>query len=122
MEKNSTYNKELGNKGEDIACSFLKNKGFEIIKKNFRFQRLGEIDIIVRKGNLIIFVEVKSRKTPYFGGTLYSINKRKKNTIKKIAAHFLSSHPDLYTKDHMYRFDMISINNNAVDWIEDIFR
>ena len=122
MNVESTYKKDFGKKGEDTASSFLIKNGFDIIKKNYRFQRLGEIDLIARKDNLIIFVEVKNRKTPYYGGAPYSINKRKKETIKKIAGQFLTANPSLYTKDFIYRFDLISVNNGRVEWIEDIIR
>ena len=71
-------NKALGNKGEEIASSFLVEKGFELLKRNYRIYRVGEIDIIAKKENLIIFVEVKTRNINHFGGALYSITQRKK--------------------------------------------
>ncbi|MDY6968666.1 MAG: YraN family protein [Spirochaetota bacterium] len=120
--KNSTDNREVGRKGEDIACDFLKEKDFEIIKRNYRFQRAGEIDIIVKKDNLIVFVEVKNRKTSDYGGALYSISNRKKRTLRKIAYHFLSAHPQYHSKDFLYRFDLISIFNGKIEWIDDIIR
>ena len=54
------YNRRLGNAGENMACEILEIKGYMIIKRNYRC-RSGEIDIIVRRGNEIGFVEVKSR-------------------------------------------------------------
>jgi len=113
---------QTGREGEDLACVFLEEKGFEIIKRNYRYKRLGEIDVIIRKGNLIIFIEVKSRNSSIYGGALYSINKRKKRIIKKIALEFLTSHPDLYSKDYIYRFDLISILDGKIEWVEDIIR
>jgi putative endonuclease len=121
-EKNTGYKKNLGNLGEDIAASFFKSKNFEIIERNYRFGKIGEIDIIIRKHNLIIFAEVKNRNSREFGGAYYSITERKKRTLKKVAGHFLHTHPYLYTKDITYRYDMIAIDAGKVEWIEDIFR
>ncbi len=121
-EKNSGYRKELGDKGEGIAASFFKKNGFEIITRNYRFGKIGEIDIIVRKGNLIVFAEVKSRNSGAFGGAYYSITEKKKLTLKKVARQFLHTHPSFLSKDITYRFDMIAIDNGKAEWIEDMFR
>ncbi|MDZ4205618.1 MAG: YraN family protein [Patescibacteria group bacterium] len=56
---NRTEKRKLGDIGENIACDFLKGKGFEIIERNY-LRKWGEIDIIARKSNLIHFIEVKS--------------------------------------------------------------
>ena len=121
MEKDKC-NIEIGRKGEELACTFLESNGFEILYRNYRYQRVGEIDIIAQKSDLIVFVEVKSRNYPSYGGALYSISNRKKATFKKIASQFLASHTNLYSKDNIYRFDMISIVDGKIEWIEDMFR
>ncbi|MBN2403163.1 MAG: YraN family protein [Spirochaetes bacterium] len=121
-EKSSGYRKDFGDKGEEIAASFLQKNGFEIIIRNYRFSKAGEIDIIARKGNLIIFAEVKSRNSGSYGGAYYSITEKKKQTIKKVARQFLHVHPAFFSKDMTYRFDMIAVDNNRAEWIEDIFR
>ena len=121
LEKNS-YKKDLGDKGEGMAASFFINNEFEIIQRNYRFGNKGEIDIIVRRKNLIIFAEVKSRNSGEYGGAYYSITERKKKTLKKVARQFLHTHPALLSKDITYRFDMIAIDKGKVEWIEDIFR
>lgn len=115
-------NKNLGKKGEERAAAFLKERGFEIVERNFRYRKIGEIDIIARRDNLLIFVEVKSRNTPSFGGPLYSITRKKKSTLKTIASQFLILNPEYSLKDIICRFDMISIINGRIEWIEDIFR
>ena len=122
MAKSNTYKKDFGKRGEDIACSFLADNGFDILKKNYRFSRFGEIDLIAKKESLIIFVEVKSRRTGHFGGALYSINKRKQITIKKVAQQFLVANPDIYSKNYTNRFDLISIEDSRAVWHKDIFR
>ncbi len=115
-------NKTLGQAGEERAYSFLEDHGFTIIEKNYSFSTAGEIDLIARKDNLLIFVEVKTRSTEKFGGARYSINPRKRRTIRRVANQFLQTHPDFYTKEITCRFDMIAIENNVLEWIEDIIR
>ena len=56
---NRTIKRKLGDIGENIACDFLKNRGFEIIERNY-LRKWGEIDIIAKKAGLIHFIEVKS--------------------------------------------------------------
>lgn len=115
-------NKDLGKKGEVRAAAFLRERGYEIVERNFRYRKIGEIDIIARRDNLLLFVEVKSRNTPTFGGPLYSITRKKKNTLKIIASQFLLLNPEYSSKDIICRFDMISIIDGEIEWIEDIFR
>ncbi len=114
--------KDLGNKGEQKAVSFFESNGFEILGRNFRCGKLGEIDIIAKKDNLIIFAEVKSRNSLKFGGAYYSVSEAKKQTIKKVARSFLTSNPEFYSKDFLYRFDLVAIENGRINWIEDIIR
>ena len=54
--------KDLGDLGEKIAEDFLKNKGYRILDKNLRYSNFGELDIIAKRGNDIVFFEVKTRK------------------------------------------------------------
>ncbi len=53
---------KLGEKGEELAVRFLKKKGYKIIKQNYK-TRIGEIDIIARDGNALVFIEVKTRES-----------------------------------------------------------
>lgn len=122
MRKNRSNNIALGREGETIAASFIENNGFEILKKNYRYKNIGEIDIIAKKDNLIVFFEVKTRKKLSYGGGLFSINERKKLTLRKTASHFLTEYPDLYKKEITYRFDLISIHEGRIDLIEDFIR
>jgi putative endonuclease len=114
--------KDLGETGENRAAAFLDEKQFNIITRNFRSGRSGEIDIVAQKGYLIIFAEVKYRMSDAFGGALYSISNKKKRSLKTTAKAFLYRHPEFDRPEFTYRFDLISIGNNSVDWIEDILR
>ena len=106
-KQNSTYKKQLGNQGEDIAATFLTNKGYSIIKRNFKLGKSGEIDIIAQSNNIIIFVEVKTRTNYKFGNPLEQISLRKRNNWKKTAEEFMFNNNIL---NQECRLDLITID------------
>ncbi len=116
------HNRDFGSEGEDLAAVFLEKNDFSIICRNYRFGKYGEIDIIARKEDLVIFVEVKHRGTERFGGALYSISAKKKSSIKTAARAFISASPDYDRRGITFRFDLISIKGDSIEWIEDMFR
>jgi len=116
------YRIRLGQNGEDYAVDFLTKKGFAIIERNYRYRNSGEIDIIARKDNLLIFVEVKKRRTAQYGGALYSLSSRKKKSMRFVAEQYLNNHPALNIKEITCRFDMVALEDQKINWIEDIFR
>ena len=79
---------EIGKLGEDIACDFLIKNYYEIIERNFKC-KMGEIDIIAKEGNELIFVEVKTRAQNEFGTPADAVNKRKKSHIYHVAEYYL---------------------------------
>ncbi|PHR30556.1 MAG: YraN family protein [Desulfotalea sp.] len=95
----------LGQKGESIAAIYLKNKGYSIVKTNYRCN-WGEIDLIARDGNVLIFVEVKTRTNNNFGGPTAAVDLRKQQQISKVAHHYLVTH---HKDDIDARFDVVSI-------------
>ena len=95
----------LGKQGEDIAALFLKDKGFEIISRNYR-QKSGEIDIICFDRDTVVFVEVKTRKTTQYGDPLEAVNRRKQHQISITALDYLSRHNLL---DKPARFDVVGV-------------
>ena len=97
-------NRDFGNKGEDLACEYLLNNGYEIIERNRHFSKLCEIDIIAKLKNKIIFVEVKTRKTNNFGNPLEAITKSKYNNIKTGVLTYLKEN-----KISNYQIDVIGI-------------
>lgn len=107
---------------EDIAVNYLRNKGYKIIDKNFSVPKIGEIDIIAKKDDWIIFVEVKARKKTYYK-PYESINKSKIKRIIKTSAIYLKKYN---TKYNGIRYDVISIeenekNNYNLEHIENAF-
>lgn len=114
--------REYGTGGEDIAATFLEEKGFTILHRNFHLGRQGEIDIIARTGDLVVFVEVKRRRSDAYGGPLYSVGSSKKRRMRRIAEGYLRANPLLDKGAIMYRFDLLSIENGSIEWVQDISR
>ena len=96
---------ELGKKGEEIACIYLENRGYKIIEKNF-FCKLGEIDIIVKQENTVIFIEVKTRKNKKFGNPAEAVNKRKQIHMYNVAKYYILIKG---LRNIQLRFDVIEI-------------
>ncbi len=79
----------LGKKGEELAIGQLKAGKYKILERNFKC-RLGEIDIIARDGNTLVFIEVKTRATRDFGGPAAAVNDRKQRQLSKVALVYLN--------------------------------
>lgn len=94
----------LGKKGEALAVSFLRKKGFKIVEKNYRTV-FGEIDIIAKDKQVIVFIEVKTRSDNAFGYPFEAVNTRKREKIRKVALSFLKK----YKRELPVRFDVLSI-------------
>ncbi len=98
---------ELGKIGEQLAVDFLLAKGYEIITRNFVFQK-AEVDIIATYGNMIICVEVKTRNSEFFGDPQEFVTKGKiKNLVKAMDAFVIENEIPLET-----RFDIIAVLKN----------
>lgn len=118
----SGVKKDLGRWGEDRAAEYLQEQGFEILCRNYRNGRYGEIDIIAAKGPLLVFAEVKTRSCEYYGGPLYSISGRKKATLRRCAMRFLMENGKYNNRDILCRFDLLYHEGGEFFWIEDIIR
>jgi putative endonuclease len=95
---------ETGLKGEQIAENFLLNKGFTILHRNWRFEKK-EVDLIACKGDLLVFIEVKTRKSSLFGFPEEYVGAKKQGLMRQAAEAFIGEYPQYST----IRFDIISI-------------
>jgi len=95
----------FGRRGEDIACAELERRGYIILDRRFRTRR-GELDIIARDGQVVVFVEVKARADGSFGTPLEAVSWRKRQRIGQIAAAYLLQKR---LGDVSCRFDVVSI-------------
>jgi putative endonuclease len=95
----------LGRTGEDLACAYLRRKGYEIVARGYRLFR-GEIDIIARDGGTLVFVEVKTRADEEFGRPEEAVTPSKQRQVRRIAQGYLVDHPG---GESGCRFDVVSI-------------
>jgi len=111
---------ELGKKGEKLAVEFLLKRGYEIVSRNFIYQK-AEVDIIARKGNILAIIEVKTRSTPDFGNPQEFVKAKQIQNLVKAVDHFVDEH-DL---DVEVRFDIVAIIKNkagtSIEHLEDAF-
>ncbi|MBI5755180.1 YraN family protein [Candidatus Peregrinibacteria bacterium] len=95
-----------GKIGEDIATSFLRSQGYEILDRNFRFGHK-EIDLIVEKDEWLVFVEVKMRRTLDFGYGEESVTGEKRKHLLSAAAEYLKNRGHNTSRE--WRFDIVAI-------------
>ncbi len=105
MESNNK--RSLGLAAEDMAAAFLQNLGYVIIKRNFQFGKVGEIDIICSDAETLVFVEVKGRRSSNYGSPESSITPRKKQQIRRVAKAYLHIKGIL---DVECRFDVVAVD------------
>lgn len=101
----SRYNLNFGRSSEDAAAVFLKNKGYKILRTNYRV-KFGEIDIIAEEASAICFIEVKSRVNCSFGHPKEALTPRKREKISRAALAYLKENRLL---NRSARFDVLSI-------------
>jgi putative endonuclease len=113
--------KELGDEGEEIAAQRLEANGFIIIERKFR-SKVGEIDLIATKGQLLVFCEVKSRRSLVYGLPVEAIDKGKIRHIRRTASWYLTQKMRIKRlfDDFDIRFDVIEVVFVSKDEGEDI--
>ncbi len=99
-------NVKKGKEGEEMACKYLKSRGYKIITRNYR-TKSGEIDIIASKKNTLVFVEVKLRYGEMFGDGFDAVNESKIKKLRKTAEFYLYNNK---IENMDIRFDVISID------------
>lgn len=111
--------RQVGAKGEKLATSYLTNQNHKIVAANYHYRRLGEIDIITLKNNILHFVEVKTRKNNIYGFGYEAVNNGKLAKLLKTAQVFMASSK---YKDYSYQLDIISItlSDNHLEYYENI--
>jgi len=100
-------NRMFGSKGENKAIEYLLNQGYKILCQNYRAGRIGELDIIAKDGETLCFIEVKTRKSKYFGRPMESVDRRKLNHILKTIDYFVMENP--HVNKYNMRIDVIEI-------------
>ena len=114
----------VGSDAEQFADKFLKRQGLATVTRNFRC-RLGEIDLIARDGDAIVFVEVRYRASNRFSGAGQTVDIHKQRKLIRTAALFTAMRPKY--ANCVMRFDVVAIDadehgKKTIDWIKDAFR
>ncbi|MCS6936451.1 MAG: YraN family protein [Candidatus Bipolaricaulota bacterium] len=106
-----------GEDAERLARDFLRQQGYEIIAERYRW-RGGEIDLIARDGNFLVFIEVRSRSRELFGLPEETVTLRKQRKILLTAQHYLARHPTPLP----VRFDVVAISGGHLRLYKDAFQ
>lgn len=114
MEMNKRY---VGKEYEQKACEYLIQQGYEILERNF-YCKAGEIDIVAKHQEYLVFVEVKYRKNSRKGDPLEAISVQKQRTISKCALYYMKKHGLQYMP---VRFDVVGILGEQVQLIQNAF-
>lgn len=112
-------NKNIGIIGEEKAINYLKKQKYVILKKNFKTY-FGEIDIIAKVKDIIVFAEVKSRNNSNYGYPFEAVDRNKQKKIINSAYVYIKQNR---LKDYRYRFDIIEVflNEGRINHIENAF-
>lgn len=98
-------NRRTGDRGEEIALRYLGRRGYRLVERNYR-TRHGEVDLILRHGSTLVFVEVKLRRGTGFGEPVEAVTARKQERIRALAEHYLAvREPDF----EEVRFDVVGV-------------
>lgn len=108
-----------GRPAEDLAAAFLQQQGLELVARNYRC-RFGEIDLIARDGEMLVFVEVRMRASDRFGGAAASITAAKRDKLLRTARHYLAGK----ARAPACRFDALLVSgaNHAIEWLKNAFK
>lgn len=114
--RDNMHNRELGRRGEKKAQKYLRKNGWRILETNYK-NPFGEIDIIAKKGEVIAFVEVKTRLTDLFGSPSEAVGfSRQTKYIRGANYYFAGAEPDA-----VIRFDIIEVFKDRINHIENAF-
>lgn len=102
----SRARKNLGDSGERVAALFLRQCGYEILERNYR-TRVGELDLVARDRDGIVFVEVRTRRGNAYGAPEETLTSKKRGKLVAMALHFLAANQEY--ADCAWRIDLVAI-------------
>lgn len=116
--KKTTTRRATGDRFEGAARTFLEARGLRLVRANF-LCRHGEIDLVMRDGATLVFVEVRYRRSSAFGGALGSITAAKRRKLISAAHLWIAWHS--YDAQRPCRFDVLAFEGDDVEWVRDAF-
>lgn len=115
--------RSTGARFEDVALAHAQRHGLSLVARNVQY-RHGEIDLVMRDGKVLVFIEVRYRRSQRYGGAVDSVGESKRQRLIAAAGLFLQSHPEF--SHHACRFDVLAIAGDEaapqVDWHRDAFQ
>jgi putative endonuclease len=103
------------NRGERLAARHYRLRGYRILGANVR-AGANEVDLIVRRGRRLVFVEVKERASQAFGGGVGAVDREKRRRVRRAAATWLQAHPE--TADLEIRFEVAAVSEGKIERLE----
>ena len=103
------HNRNVGSWGETVAADYLRERGYEILLRNHKIGR-GEIDLIVQKGNVLVFVEVKSGRSSTMGLPEYRVTRNKQRQLYRLAQAFIQG---WIGEADEFRMDVIAVDSKG---------
>jgi putative endonuclease len=115
----SKTTKQAGDAAEDRALAYLAGRGLALVSRNYRTPHRGggEIDLVMRDGDTLVFVEVRKRASRSFGGAAASVGGVKQRRIVFAARHFLMR----FREPPPCRFDVVSVEGTHIEWLKAAF-
>jgi len=113
----STRGSALGRLGEDSAAAWYLSHGYQILARNWRC-RAGEIDLVCRRGRVLVFCEVKARSTGQFGSPFEAVTRAKRRRLRHLAALYLA---EVTLGSVVVRFDVAGVREGHVEVLESAF-
>jgi len=110
--------RQTGSLAENSAAAFLESQGFTIVARNF-LRRVGELDIVARRDDLLVIAEVRTRASDRYGGAAASVGYGKQRRIAMTSALFLQRHRE-YARCRV-RFDVLVVRDGGVEWLKHAF-
>lgn len=114
--------RDVGFHGENIAQRYLEALGFSIVSRNFR-SRVGEIDLVAKDGDTIVFVEVKTRRSRRFGKAVEQVTRGKQRRIMKAAGEYLRRYgaPGSYVRFDVLAIDILPGGEEKIEHVKGAF-
>lgn len=109
---------ERGTSAESLAVRELVRRGYRIVERNFRCSA-GELDVVARDGETLVFVEIRSRQSDRFGSALEAVGKAKQRQVARVAAMYLALKKPKFVD---CRFDVVGITGGRVEVVQDAWR
>jgi putative endonuclease len=107
----------LGTSGEDAVAGWYEARGYDVVARNWRC-RFGELDLVLRRGRVIVFCEVKTRSSATFGAPVESVTRTKQMRLRQLAARWLD---ESTVPAGEIRFDVASVLDGSIDVVEGAF-